>query len=82
MSARFADSTLSFEAAPMAAATGTSKQGTFRRAVQWVLDMPRRRAVINELDALSDHELADIGLSRVDVTRVFDRSFGEQRVGG
>jgi uncharacterized protein YjiS (DUF1127 family) len=44
--------------------------------------MPRRRAVINELDALSDHELADIGLARVDVPRVFDRDFVSSRVVG
>ena len=47
--------------------------------VRWVLDMPRRRAVINELQSLSDHELSDIGLSRDEVGRVFDRGFSAQR---
>ena len=41
--------------------------------------MPRRRAVLDELSMLSDHELADIGLSRVDLGRVFDPSFAAER---
>lgn len=35
----------------------------------------QRRAVIAELNMLSDHELADIGLARVDVPHVFDPDF-------
>ena len=37
--------------------------------------MMERRAVIGELSSLSDHELADIGLTRADIPRVFDRAF-------
>jgi uncharacterized protein YjiS (DUF1127 family) len=48
-------------------------------AVQWLTEMPRRRALLNELSALSDHELADIGLSRADLPRVFDPTFARQR---
>ncbi|MBW4022108.1 MAG: DUF1127 domain-containing protein [Proteobacteria bacterium] len=33
--------------------------------------MSRRSAVINELDRLSDRELADIGLSRGEIRSVF-----------
>jgi len=51
------------------------------RAISWLLDLPRRRAVIAELSALSDHELADIGLSRHDLPRVFDPAFAAQRSG-
>ena len=58
---------------------GPGPVGRFGAMVQWLMDMPRRRAVINELDALSDHELADIGLARGDVRRVFDRSFKVER---
>ncbi len=47
--------------------------------VMWVAAMPRRRAVLDELNALSEHELADIGLSRTEVTRVFDPSFSAER---
>lgn len=43
--------------------------------LQMVADAPRRRAALNELSALSDHELSDIGLSRSDLPRVFDPKF-------
>lgn len=35
----------------------------------------RRRAVIAEMAMMTDHELADIGLSRADLARVFDPGF-------
>ena len=41
------------------------------RAGRWLRDLGRRNAVINELDRLSDRELADIGLSRGDIRSVF-----------
>ena len=42
-----------------------------------------RRAVLNELAQLSDRDLADIGLSRADLHRVFDPEFAQTcRVGG
>jgi len=48
-------------------------------AAKWLLQMPRRAAVINELSGLSDHELADIGLSRNELSRVFDGQFNADR---
>jgi uncharacterized protein YjiS (DUF1127 family) len=51
----------------------------FARAVRWLVDLPRRRAVLAELAALSDHELTDIGLNRSELARVFDPSFAAQR---
>ncbi|HEY0419688.1 MAG TPA: DUF1127 domain-containing protein [Acetobacteraceae bacterium] len=56
--------------------------GLFARlggALRWLIELPRRRAVMDELGALSEHELADIGLSRADVTRVFDPEFAVRR---
>ena len=53
----------------------------FLRAVSWLVDLPRRRGVVAELSALSDHELADIGLNRSDLARVFDPAFAAQRTG-
>ena len=56
--------------------------GLFARlggVVRWFLELPRRRAVINELAALSDHELADIGLNRAELEMVFDRQFAASR---
>lgn len=84
MSAHLASS---FSFAPQATQAPQAQSGafahgapsSFQRAVQWLLEMPRRRAVINQLDSLSDHELADIGLARADVPRVFDRGFGVSR---
>jgi uncharacterized protein YjiS (DUF1127 family) len=49
------------------------------RIIAWVADMPRRRAVIAELSALNDHELADIGLMRSELNRVFDPNFTARR---
>lgn len=48
-------------------------------AARWLAEQPRRRAVINELGTLTDHELADIGLARGDLHRVFDRDFVSRR---
>jgi uncharacterized protein YjiS (DUF1127 family) len=57
-------------------------------ALSWLGSLPARRAVLDELSCLSDHELADIGLNRSDLPRVFDPSFAAQqsaergRIGG
>jgi uncharacterized protein YjiS (DUF1127 family) len=51
----------------------------FAGAMQWLAERPRRRAVIDQLSVMSDHELADIGLTRHDVTRVFDPVFAARR---
>ncbi len=49
------------------------------RAMSALAALPRRRAVIDELNMLSDRELADIGLSRADLSRVFDPAFTAAR---
>lgn len=41
--------------------------------------LPQRRAVISELNTLTDRELADIGLHRSDLKRVFDPRFQSGR---
>ena len=50
--------------------------GSFFNAL---IAMPRRRAVLDELASLSDRELADIGLNRGELSRVFDPQFAEAR---
>ncbi len=48
-------------------------------AVASLVALPRRRAVIDELNMLSDRELADIGLNRSELGRVFDARFVARR---
>ncbi len=50
--------------------------------VSSLLDMSRRRAVLDELSSLSDRELADIGLHRHELSRVFDPQFAQARKRG
>jgi uncharacterized protein YjiS (DUF1127 family) len=50
-----------------------------RAAALFLLDYPRRRAVFEQLQAMSDRELADIGLERADLARVFDEDFSPRR---
>ena len=50
-----------------------------RSALRWIAEMPKRRAVMDELSMLSDHELADIGLSRAELPHVFDPAFAAER---
>ncbi|EHM02308.1 hypothetical protein HMPREF9946_01330 [Acetobacteraceae bacterium AT-5844] len=44
----------------------------FRNVFRAIAEYPRRRRVMDELSMLTDRELADIGLSRGDIPRVFD----------
>jgi uncharacterized protein YjiS (DUF1127 family) len=77
----FAPATLS-ERAPTVftpAPAGTLTKG-LRAVTSWFAANVQRRAVIGELSSLSDHELADIGLTRGDIPRVFDRSFVAARM--
>jgi uncharacterized protein YjiS (DUF1127 family) len=41
--------------------------------------MKERRRVIRELEAMSDRELTDLGISRYDIPRVFDPKFTAER---
>ncbi len=60
--------------------TGLSRFVAFlRRAVAAVIELPRRRAVMDELALLTDRELADIGLNRAELNRVFDPRFAQTR---
>jgi uncharacterized protein YjiS (DUF1127 family) len=45
------------------------------RAVTWVAELPRRRAVLGELQMMSNRELADIGLTRAELPHIFDAEF-------
>jgi uncharacterized protein YjiS (DUF1127 family) len=48
---------------------------TKRSIFTWLHKWRQRRQVAVELTLMTDHELADIGLSRADLSRVFDPDF-------
>ena len=56
----------------------TSLFASIGSAFRWLGELSRRRAVLDELGSLSDHELADIGLTRSDLPRVFEPSFAAE----
>ena len=59
-----------------------TRSGLFARigaVLRWIAEFPKRQAVMDELSMLSDHELADIGLNRADVSHVFDPAFAADR---
>lgn len=58
------------------------RPGLFARIAGWLREMPRRHAVLEELNALSDRELADIGLTRADIGHVFDTDFADRHARG
>jgi len=58
------------------------RRGIGRRiadALAYLVALPRRRAVLDELSSLSDRELADIGVARSELKRVFDPAFGRDQ---
>ena len=59
-------------------ALGQSLARGIGRAVAYLRSLPQRRATMNELRMLSERELADIGLSRSDLPRVFDPAFANE----
>jgi uncharacterized protein YjiS (DUF1127 family) len=66
-------------------AMGSPSRGLARRiadAIAHLVALPRRRAVLDELSTLTDRELADIGVSRSDLKRVFDPAFTQGRLRG
>jgi uncharacterized protein YjiS (DUF1127 family) len=64
----------SYEEQP-AAAPAPSKRSVLTRLSEW----RHRRQITAELSLMTDHELADIGLSRADLSRVLDPASGAAR---
>lgn len=50
-----------------------------RAALLFLVRYPERRAVFDQLNAMSERDLADIGLERADLARVFDEEFAMTR---
>ncbi len=48
----------------------------------WLRQWRQRRQVVAELALMSDRELSDIGLSRADLSRVFDPAFAADHARG
>jgi uncharacterized protein YjiS (DUF1127 family) len=74
----------------LADAAGATAGGRLRRGLarlfdafaaigKAIADYPARRRAYDELRSLSDRELADIGLTRMDIVRVFDPDFPAER---
>ena len=49
-----------------------------RGLAAWVAAWRERRAVLDQLSAMSDRDLADIGLDRAQIHRVFDPAFARE----
>lgn len=62
-------------------AWGETWIGAARSALARLREASRRRAVLRELNGLSDRELADIGLSRATLHRAFEPGFVPARRG-
>lgn len=52
---------------------------TLASVARFIVTYPQRRAVFEQLNSLSDRELADIGLARADLAHVFDEDFVRTR---
>jgi uncharacterized protein YjiS (DUF1127 family) len=53
---------------------GTWLDHLFQNVAEW----QRRQSVMRELTMMTDRELSDIGLSRSDLSRVFDSAFAAE----
>jgi uncharacterized protein YjiS (DUF1127 family) len=67
------------EHAPQPATTRPGLLARVGAVLKWIAELPRRRAVLDELSSLTDHELADIGLTRSELSMVFEPSFAARR---
>ena len=56
--------------------------GWIARAVRAIKEWYARQTVLREMEMMTDRELADIGLSRSDLPRVFDPAFVADRARG
>jgi uncharacterized protein YjiS (DUF1127 family) len=62
-------------------ATASQRLGWARRLLAKLAEWRHRRAVMQEMAMMTDRELSDIGLTRSDITRVFDPAFASRASG-
>lgn len=55
------------------------RPGVFAALSRRLRAFAERQRVLGELSTLTDRELTDIGLTRADLSRVFDPTFGPSR---
>jgi uncharacterized protein YjiS (DUF1127 family) len=60
-------------------ATASQTLGWARGLLAKFAEWRHRRAVMQEMAMMTDRELSDIGLSRSDLPRIFDPTFGADR---
>ena len=69
---------LTYRVSPVQGATAQARRpslaGRISAAIQYLIELPKRRAVIDELSRLTDRELADIGLTRAGLSDVFAKA--------
>jgi len=63
--------------APAQTTDPTARSGLFAQLIAGYRAWQRERQAMTEFSAMTDYELADIGLSRADVHRVFDPTLSE-----
>jgi uncharacterized protein YjiS (DUF1127 family) len=63
-------------------APGGARPGLLSRLIAAVGAWRQRQMVLQEMQTMTDRELADIGLSRADLVRVFDPAFAADHARG
>ena len=76
----YVDSTYDDVPAPVAPKHGVREW--FERRANAFAEWRRRQETLREMEMLTDRELADIGLARSDLPRVFDPAFAADRPRG
>ena len=62
----------SLRTAPVFAPRPAGFSAWLARQIAGLVEWRRQQAALGELELMSEHELSDIGLSRADLSRVFD----------
>jgi uncharacterized protein YjiS (DUF1127 family) len=68
--------------APVVKPEGHGLTGWMHTLAHRFANWQRRRAVLQEMALMTDHELTDIGLTRADLPRVFDTDFAADHARG
>ena len=78
----YVDSSYDDPPATIVKAPGHGIGQLFGKLVAAFAEWRRREATLREMEMLTERELADIGLTRADLPRVFDPAFAAERARG